>query len=299
MYHTKPPERQLQGASCSHAALTGGCSLTVQCAGISWSLSYTQGWWKNNYCGDRQSGPCKAGAGMLSACSLQVPAFNALAANLRDVLSNSDGCTFNPNGDAATTRAELCSCVGGNPGKPANSAAYVLNVLAGGLTVTKPDGPCTGAFTPVGNAYVCSKSGAVCPCPAGAIGTWTSAASNECRDFVANVVDEGVCLPATVTGKALSDVCVLQNCGCEEEGPLPSPEPEPSPSPSPEPVPSPSPSPAPEPSPSPSPEPAASPSPSPQPLSSPVPESGVSGQTKGSVCITSRGVVGVRDGADV
>ena len=213
------------------------------CLENSWSLSYTQGWWKNNYCAG--GGPC-SGGNPPSTCNMTIPDFSSLPANLQGVLLWTN-CTFTNTTNATLTATEVCGCISNtsNAGQAANGVAYVLNVLIGSqVTVTKPSRPnpdnCTGTtYIPVADTHVCTIPGlpaGSCPCPSGPVSSWDSSVSNDCRNLVANAADAGRCLPNNAS-VVLSDVCQLQTCGCEEELPLPvdspSPSPQPSPSPSP------------------------------------------------------------------
>ena len=201
------------------------------CLENSWSLSYTQGWWKNNYCAG--GGPC-SGGNPPSTCNMTIPDFSSLPANLQGVLLWTN-CTFTNTTNATLTAMEVCGCITPkyNAGQIGNAVAYVLNVLIGRqVTVTNPSGPtdtCPGdTYLPVADTYVCPKPGSTCSCPTTPVSSWDSSVSNECRNLVANAADAGKCLPNNASVE-LSAVCQLQKCPCTEEIPIPQASPSPSP----------------------------------------------------------------------
>ena len=217
------------------------------CLENKWSLSYTQGWWKTNYCA--QGGPCNGG-NPPSTCGMTIPGFSSLPSNLQGVLLWTN-CTFTNTTNATLTAMEVCGCItpNDNAGQVANAVAYVLNMLIGSrVTVTSPSGPtdtCPGtSYIPVADTHVCTIPGlpaGSCPCPSGPVSSWDSSVSNACRNLVANAADAGKCLPNNAS-VVLSDLCQLQTCGCgatSSEGELPLPVDSPSPSPQPSPSPSP------------------------------------------------------------
>lgn len=187
----------------------------LQCARPQWSLTYTQGWWRQSYCakvlGATSTGSCN-GNNPSSACSLTLPSFNDLPANLRTIISTTCGSLLTPGG---TTQARICRCfarLSGGNGR--NALGHVMNSLLSLLTEVRTpnsDNVCHGAaYTPVADLYVCTKAGnsKACLCPTSKVGSWTNTVSNDCRTFVNEGLDEGKCLPM------VRDNCQLQSCPC-------------------------------------------------------------------------------------
>lgn len=188
-----------------------------------WSYTYTQGFFANTFC------PRDPNCG--SACDQPFPTFEELPANLQEVLST-DAAACGPFGgeaDAEAFRGKLCVCVSenGDVNPQRQAVTFVLNSLLGVNVVTgeiiEPTEPSTpeecptAEFVPVRNLYVCAFPGAEagsCPCPIEPISQWNASVSIDCRDFVAQSADEGLCLPQSAGD--LSGSCVLQRCPCEE-----------------------------------------------------------------------------------
>jgi hypothetical protein len=262
-----PSALRLFGFLLVAAVISLPAATAQECTENKWSLSYTAGWWQNNYCGTlgdtppatpwMQKGACVTNSPP-TACSLVVPQFGSLPQKMRDLLLlATPSCTFTPSGTSSVTLAEICRCFPLTNKK--NNPAYVLNMLLGvqpPTAITAPGAPSgcgTSTYQPVANSFMCNRQGKVCPCPGGPISDWPITASNECRNLVARAVDDpGKCLSATwndTSAEALN--CTIQACPCDggsEEIPTlvePSPSPAPVSSPSPAPVASPSPSPQP------------------------------------------------------
>lgn len=233
------------------------------CAAPQWSLSLSQGWWRQSYCPIPASASC-AGSSPRKACSLTVPAFAELPSNLQGVLL-ATGCTFNTNGSAAQLRSDMCSCITNPPkgagaapqGETQNRVAFVFNVLLarqGDPTATEVPTTCARntTYTPLAQTYVCTVPGssAACGCPTGPVWMWNNSASPACQEYVnAQAVHEGKCMPAST---ADLPNCQVQACACgagpsgqEQPGALPSPSPNTTVTPSPSPSNTSSPSPSP------------------------------------------------------
>lgn len=252
----------------SRCAPDNGCFPCMQCLSDSWSLTYTSDWWRYSFCpGLALCDPTLTVDVFPAACNMYVPSFPALDLPWKDTLlaTNCNFTTAGPEATDVTTRAQMCSCLSTGTLPDASSVTQVFNSLLYTITVGSPDTPpagptpntCPTAFyTDLLSVYVCSSNSAIntCPCPTDPVTRWNSSASNVCRQYLADSLDSGKCLPAN--SSSLLPGCMVQQCECAPVVPGTSPSPSPAP-------PSPSPSPAPPPSPSPSPSPVPSPSPSP------------------------------------
>lgn len=267
-----PSALRLFGLLLVAAVISLPAASAQTCTENNWSLSYTAGWWRQQYCNTlagnnadvntqwTQGPSCSNASPPPSACSLAVPQFSSLAQNLQGLLLATTQCSFTQSATtSAVTRFEICQCLISAPVQ--NNPAYVLNMLLGvqpptNITVpSKPSNCSSSTFKPVANSYVCSRPGKACPCPGGPISLWPATAINsqqlyECRNFVANAVDApGKCLAATWDDSAPEALnCTIQACPCDGSEEIPTPV---EPSPSPAPVSSPSPAPVASPSPQP------------------------------------------------
>lgn len=201
----------------------------MQCPG--WSLTYTQGWWRQNYCskvlGESDNSACTTD-NPASACSLAL-LFNEVSSSLQDIANIA--CAGVVDLTETSTEFDICDCLkkiqvppkdGGtvpnNEQAPrSNALAFFLNSL---LTDT-PSQPTTPTdcsdvpYIPAVDTCVVTRpeSAEECPCPTGPLSTWNSSADPDCFDFVDNAADNpGQRLPAT---SAKLPACQMQRCTCE------------------------------------------------------------------------------------
>jgi hypothetical protein len=232
----------------------------MQCLTDAWSLTYTQGFWRQSYChkilkmaeGQQPSKGNCASNSPSSACNLTLPHLSSWPSNLRAIVTGVCGALES----TENLEGQVCECLDDAEEGPArNKLALFFNAMLKGIGApSNPTMPSTCrsgvSYTPVSDAYVCPKAaGATCPCTSTVpVSQWGNGENVECYDFVNNAADEGECLPALSSELG---GCRLQSCACGSFPPPASPSPTPTPKPSPSPTPaSPSPTPA---SPSPTP----------------------------------------------
>lgn len=190
-------------------------------------MSYTQGWWRSNYCGKvlgtNARGACNNPTPD-SACNLTL-VLGELPENLQDIATS----VCDSLGEAST-EVDVCKCLpdpgpnnGGNNATVSNTLAFFFNMVLKDLgNLTNPSRPkedtCTdSSYLPAADTYVCTTPDAEedCPCPSTPLSQWGPYLSASlCYDFVNNAIDEGVCLPAV---DSKSPNCRVQKCPCGNE----------------------------------------------------------------------------------